>query len=161
MAISPRTKSSLALAAFLGLTYLVAAGSTVFTAAAIPTWYAALAKPSFNPPNAVFAPVWTLLYTLMAIAAWLVWKLPSSPLRRSALMIWCLQLALNFLWTFIFFGSHQTGLALLEIALLWLEILATAILFFRLRRPAGWLFVPYLAWVAFAAALNAAIYRMN
>jgi tryptophan-rich sensory protein len=159
--MTTQVKSALALAGFLALTYLVAATSTIFTVSAIPTWYAALAKPPFNPPNAIFGPVWTLLYTLMAIAAWFIWRLPPSPLRRDALILFAVQLTLNFLWSFIFFGSHRIGLALAEIALLWLTILVTTIAFFRLNPPAGWLFVPYLAWVTFAAILNAALYRLN
>ena len=96
----------LALAGFLAVTFLVAGISAAFTAPAIPTWYAALAKPSFNPPNEVFGPVWTLLYFMMAVAAWLVWKRPSSRLRSSALLLFWIQLALNFAWSLIFFGQR-------------------------------------------------------
>jgi tryptophan-rich sensory protein len=158
---APRAHSPLALAAFLAATYLVAVVSSVFTVSAIPTWYAALAKPSFNPPNQLFGPVWTLLYTLMAIAAWLVWKRPNSPLRRTALIWFGIQLGLNFIWSFVFFWAHRIGLAFIEIALLWVAILGTTLIFFRLSRVAGWLFVPYFAWVSFAGVLNFAIWRLN
>jgi tryptophan-rich sensory protein len=158
---SPRKNGAIALAAFLGLAYLVAAVSSIFTVSSIPTWYAALAKPSFNPPNQLFGPVWTLLYTLMAIAAWLVWRRPDSSLRRAGLLWFGMQLGLNFLWSFVFFWAHQIGLALMEIALLWVGILATMLIFFRLGKAAGWMFAPYLAWVSFAAVLNFAIWRLN
>lgn len=168
---SPRRHSALALAGFLAATFMVAGISTTFTISAIPTWYAALAKPSFNPPNQVFGPVWTLLYTLMAIAAWLVWRLPDVPFRRGdagvfsvrrvALFWFGVQLALNFLWSFAFFGHHQIGLSVVEITFLWLAVAGTMLLFFRLSKLAGLLFVPYLAWVSFAGVLNFAIWRLN
>jgi benzodiazapine receptor len=168
---SPRRNSALALAGFLAATFLVAGVSTTFTISAIPTWYAALAKPSFNPPDNIFGPVWTLLYTLMAIAAWLVWKLPDVPFRRGGVgvfsirrvaLIWFgIQLTVNFLWSFVFFGHHKIGLSVVEIAFLWLAVAGTMILFFRLSKAASWLFVPYLAWVSFASVLNFAIWRLN
>ncbi len=156
-----RPYSAVALAAFLAATFLVAGVSSVFTVTAIPTWYAALAKPSFNPPNQVFGPVWTLLYALMAIAAWLVWKQPDSKLRRAGLIWFGIQLALNFLWSFVFFRYHQLGLAMVEIAFLWLAVAGTTAIFFRTSKAAGWMFVPYLAWVSFASVLNFAIWRLN
>jgi tryptophan-rich sensory protein len=150
-----------ALAGFLVVTFLVAGVSTVFTAPAVRTWYQTLAKPGFNPPNQIFAPVWTLLYCLMAVAAWLVFRRPASPQRSRALAFWRVQLALNFAWSLIFFGQRQIGLGLLDIGLLWLAIAFTTILFFRLSKRAGWMFVPYLAWVSFAAVLNLEIWRLN
>jgi len=156
-----RPNRALALVGFLAATYGVAAVSTVFTAAAIPGWYAGLAKPSFNPPNWIFGPVWSVLYTVMAIAAWLIWRRADSELRSRALLLFWVQLALNFGWSFIFFRGHAIGLALVEIVLLWLAILGTMVLFFRLRKVAGWLFVPYLAWVSFASVLNFGIWMRN
>jgi benzodiazapine receptor len=156
-----RPRGILALLAFLAATYLVAAVSSVFTVGSIPTWYAALAKPGFNPPNQLFGPVWTLLYTLMAIAAWLIWKRPGSPLRRAGLVWFGSQLTVNFFWSFIFFRFHQIGLAFAEILLLWLAILVTMAIFFRLSKTAGWMFAPYLAWVTFASVLNFEIWRLN
>jgi len=161
----------MALAGFLAATFLVAGISTTFTVSAIPTWYATLAKPSFNPPNSIFGPVWTLLYALMAVAAWLVWRLPDVPFRRGvpgvlgkrrvALFWFGIQLIANFLWSFVFFGHRQLGLSVVEIAFLWVAVAVTMLLFFRLRQAAGWLFVPYLAWVSFASVLNFAIWRLN
>jgi benzodiazapine receptor len=151
----------LALACFLTVTFFVAGVSTVFTTPAIPMWYAALAKPSFNPPNQIFGPVWTLLYCLMAVAAWLVWKRPSSELRSRALLLFWVQLALNFAWSLIFFGQHRIGFGLIDIVLLWVAIALTSVKFFSLSRAAGWMFVPYLAWVSFASILNLEIWRLN
>ena len=158
--------SAIALAGFLAACFVVAAVSSAFTVAAIPNWYAALNKPSFNPPNGVFAPVWTLLYALMAIAAWLVWKQPAgSPekvaLRTASLRIFWLQLFLNFAWSWIFFREHRLTGALLEIVVLWLAIVMATLLFMRVTRLAAWLMLPYVAWVAFAAVLNFEIWRLN
>jgi translocator protein len=150
-----------ALLGWLFLCFLVAGVSTVFTAPAIPTWYAALSKPSFNPPNHVFGPVWTALYALMACAAWMVWKAPDSRLRSRALTLFCVQLALNFTWSLLFFRLHHIAAACAEILLLWLAILLTLLAFFRIRRLAGWFLVPYLCWVSFAAVLNYAILQRN
>ncbi len=150
-----------ALAGFLLATFLVATLSSLVSTPSIPTWYAALAKPGFNPPNQLFGPVWTLLYALMAIAAWLVWKTPDSPGRRSGLLSFALQMLLNFAWSFLFFREHRLALAFAEILLLWLTILVTMVLFFRRSKPAGWMLSPYLAWVAFAALLNFAIWQRN
>ncbi len=158
--------SAIALAGFLAASFLVAAVSSTFTAAAIPQWYAALNKPSFNPPNGIFAPVWTLLYALMAIAAWLVWSAPAgtaerAALRAAALSIFWLQLFLNLAWSWIFFREHRLAGALMEIVVLWLAIVAATILFMRVTRLAAWLMLPYVAWVAFAAVLNFEIWRLN
>jgi len=154
-----RAHGKRALAGFLAVTFLVAGVSTVLTVPSITTWYAGLAKPGFNPPDQLFGPVWTVLYALMAIAAWLIWKRPDSPRRRTALVWFGIQLALNFGWSLLFFRDHQIGAALVEILLLWLAIALTMALFFRLSRAAGWVFVPYLAWVSFASVLNIAIWR--
>ena len=141
------------------LTLLVGASGTLFTEPNIPTWYAGLIKPDFNPPNWLFAPVWTTLYILMAIAAWRVWRLTGW--KSPEMTVWFVQLALNAIWTPLFFGAHLLLLALVEIALLWLAIAATLVLFWRRDRIAGLLFVPYLAWVSFASTLNWAIWQLN
>jgi translocator protein len=151
---SSRSRGGLALIGFLAATFLVDAMAVLLVLPAIDTWYAKLTKPSFNPPNAVFGPVWTVLYALMAIAAWQVWKAPSSRLRRAGLIWYWIQLALNFLWSVLFFKIHRVDLALAEIVVLWAAILVTMILFFSVRKLAGWMFVPYLAWVSFASVLN-------
>jgi tryptophan-rich sensory protein len=124
-------------------------------------WHAALAKPSWNPPGWLFGPVWSALYAMMAVAAWLVWKRGGVASQRKALGLFLVQLLLNAAWTPLFFGLHQTGIAFAEILLLWLAIAATLIAFRRVSRPAAWLLAPYLAWVGFAAALNGTLWRMN
>jgi benzodiazapine receptor len=121
-------------------------------------WYAALAKPGWNPPAWVFAPVWTLLYLAMGIAAWLVWRRGGG---AAPLLLWGVQLALNAVWPPLFFGLHRPDLAFADIVLLWLAVLATTIAFWRVTASAGLLLAPYLAWVTFAAALNLAIWRLN
>jgi translocator protein len=169
---------------FILVTLIVGAGASVFTDPNIPTWYAGLVHPSVAPPNWLFAPVWTTLYVLMAIAAWRVWRLRSASPTREALVgevvaagprasvdrwglmniemaAYLLQLIFNFAWSAIFFAAHQIGLALVEICALLLLILATTILFWRRDRLAGWLFLPYLAWTVFAAFLNHAFWLLN
>jgi len=144
---------------FLLVTLGVGAVASVFTTPEIPTWYASLIHPAFAPPNWVFAPVWTALYILMGVAGWRVWK--NTGLRTPQMGMFAVQLALNLAWSLIFFGLHAIGAALIEIAVLALAILATTILFFRRDRLAGFLFVPYLGWVVFAAALNHAFWKLN
>lgn len=124
-------------------------------------WYAALNKPAWNPPGWIFGPVWTALYAMMALAAWLVWQQGGFAVQRRPLGLFLLQLALNALWTPLFFGLHQPGLAFVGIILLWLAILATLLTFWRVSRAAAWLLVPYLAWVSFATVLNGTIWRLN
>lgn len=150
----------LGLAAWLLLCFAAAGLGSAFTGPAVQTWYPTLNKPSFNPPAWVFGPVWTLLYTLMGIAAWRVWRDP-SPERRPALVWFGVQLALNVLWSLLFFGAHQPGWAFVEIVLLWGAILATLLRFLSVDRVAGWLLAPYLAWVTFAAVLNFTVWQLN
>lgn len=124
-------------------------------------WYASLQKPSWNPPGWIFGPVWSALYAMMGVAAWLVWKRGGFPAQGKALGLFLGQLALNALWTPLFFGLHLPGPAFAEIILLWLAIAATLIAFRSVNRTAFWLLVPYLAWVTFAAFLNGTLWRMN
>lgn len=132
------------------------------TTPSIATWYKTLAKPSFSPPNAVFGPVWITLYLMMSIALFLVWKQGGATKGvKPALIIFFVQLALNTLWSILFFGLHQPMWAFFEIVILWLFILLTLIVFWRLSRAAGLLLLPYLLWVSFASALNFAIWRLN
>jgi tryptophan-rich sensory protein len=121
-------------------------------------WYAGLAKPSFNPAAWLFGPVWTVLYVLIAFAGWRVWQRDRSgwPMR-----LWWAQMALNFLWTPVYFGAHQIGLALVVILLMLAAILAFIVTAWRLDRVAAWLFAPYAAWVAFASLLNGSIWMLN
>jgi tryptophan-rich sensory protein len=124
-------------------------------------WYVALKKPAWNPPPWIFGPVWTALYTMMAVAAWLVWKRGGFAARRGPLALFLTQLVLNAAWTPLFFGLHQPGFACAEIVSLWLAIAATLAAFWPLNRVSAWLLAPYLAWVSFAAALNFALWRLN
>lgn len=125
------------------------------------SFYAELVRPDWAPPAAVFGPVWALLYASMAIAAWLVWNRRGAQLARMALSVFVLQLILNALWSWLFFGWHQGALAFADIVLLWLSIAATLVLFWRIVPLAGLLLVPYLAWVTFASALNYEVWQLN
>jgi translocator protein len=148
----------LALAGWLAACYLTAA---VGSAAGSPgAWYAALEKPWFNPPSWVFGPVWTVLYGMMGVAAWLVWR-ARAPGRGAALALFAAHLVLNAAWSWLFFGIRRPDLAFAGIVVLWTSILALVILFWRIRPAAGALLLPYLAWVSFATLLNYALWRMN
>lgn len=151
---------ALALGLF-GLACFLAAGlGSLFTAASVGSWYAGLAKPSWNPPAWVFGPVWTVLYVMMAVAGWLVWRRPGAA-SRLALRWFGVQLVLNVGWSAVFFGLRMPGLAFVEILALWLAIVATLTSSWGVSRLAGILLVPYLLWVSFAVALNFAIWRLN
>ncbi|HSA95972.1 MAG TPA: TspO/MBR family protein [Acidobacteriota bacterium] len=134
----------------------------LFTSPAIPGWYGGLVKPSFNPPNGVFGPVWTALYALMGLAAWLVFaKGAKRPDVKKALVVFAAQLVLNTLWSIVFFGAHLILAAGVVILLLWAAILGTILLFRKISPAAAYLLLPYILWVSFAAALNASIYLLN
>jgi tryptophan-rich sensory protein len=156
-----RPRAALALIGWLALCFAVAGISSVFSYHAIPTWYAALVKPPLNPPNAVFPIVWTILYALMAVAAWLVWKTRPSRCRPRGLGMFCAQLWFNFLWSWIFFSQHAIGMALIDISILWIAITLTIRSFRKMSTTAAWLMVPYLAWVTFATYLNFGLWRLN
>ena len=137
--------------------------SSTFTKEGVATWYPTILKPSFNPPNWVFMPVWTLLFILMGVAAGLVWdkiKKQNEEVKK-ALGFFLAQLILNAVWSYIFFGLKNPMLALIEIALLWLIIYETYLKFTKINKTAGYLLIPYLAWVAFAGILNASIWWLN
>jgi tryptophan-rich sensory protein len=151
----------ISLGLWLGLTFAVAGISARWTAAEIPTWYRTLTRPAIAPPNWVFGPVWSLLYAMMAIAAWRVSLAPPSSARSVALTLFLVQLALNFAWSWIFFKQHALGAALAEVVVLWLVIGATTFKFSRVAPLAAWLMAPYLAWVTFASLLNGAFWRIN
>jgi tryptophan-rich sensory protein len=135
---------------------------SAFTIAAIPEWYATLQKPSFSPPNWVFGPVWTLLYILMAIAAAMVWQkgLRNPPVRK-ALVFFLLQLILNTVWSYLFFGLRSPLYGLADILFLWGMILVTIAQFSKISVPAALLLIPYLLWVTFATGLNLGIFLLN
>jgi tryptophan-rich sensory protein len=135
---------------------------SVFTTPSIPGWYAALAKPPFNPPNWIFAPVWTALYAMMGISAYLVYE---NGIRkkevRKALAVFTMQLILNTLWSIVFFGAHMMFAAIIVILFLWAMILVSILLFHRISRAAAYLLVPYILWVTFATVLNISLYTLN
>ncbi len=147
-----------ALAGFLVVTFAVAFFGTQFTPGA---WYDILVKPSWTPPGWIFPPVWTTLYAAMAFAAWLVWRNTPAAMASPALIAFAVQLVFNGLWSWLFFGEHRIGLALIDIILLLAAIVITTVLFFRRHKLAGWLMVPYIAWVTFATALNFRIWTLN
>ncbi len=150
------TRDRLALLLFVAL---VLGGGLAIGYATVPgDWYGGLAKPSFNPPGWVFAPVWSALYVLIAVAGWRVWRKDAG---GGAMKLWWLQLALNFLWSPVFFAAHAIGLAFAIILLLLAAIIAFIASSWRGEQVAAWLFVPYAAWVAFATLLNGAILALN
>lgn len=158
MKADSRTRAILGLVVFLVMCFSVAAIGAAFPPG---DWYAALAKPSFNPPGWVFGPVWSLLYVLMAVAAWRVWCEGSWHKHRIALSLFVLQLGLNGLWSPLFFGLKRMDLALINLLLLWVVLLATIVRFRRTSRLAAGLLFPYLAWVSFAGVLNYSLLSLN
>lgn len=149
-------KTAISLFAFIAAVACAAAFGGLYTPG---PWYESLEKPVLTPPNWVFAPVWTLLYISIAIAAWLVWR--SGHRSKLALTLWALQLVLNALWSLLFFGFERPDLALIDISVLLGILFATTVSFFRIQRVAGTLFLPYVAWVAFATYLNAGFFYLN
>ena len=144
------------------VTFAAAALGSYFTFPSVSTWYASLNKPFFNPPNWVFGPVWTLLYILMALALYLVWKKEAPrPEKTKATILYVMQLALNALWSVIFFGMREPTLAFAEIIMLGFAVILTARSFSKIATVSGRLFIPYIAWVVFAAALNLGIVVLN
>jgi tryptophan-rich sensory protein len=146
----------LALVIFLVVVFAVGASGSIVSGG---PWYQALSKPPWTPPGWLFGPVWTLIYISIAIAGWLVWK--QVGLRPSVFAFFAVQLVLNAAWSWIFFGAHRIGLALVDIILLWIAIVGTIVTFFAVVPLAGWLLVPYLLWVSFATALNFSVWRLN
>ena len=148
------------------ITILICEGAgiigSIFTTSSINTWYTGIIKPSFNPPNWIFGPVWTILFLMMGISLYLIWlkKLSGSNVK-GVITIFGFQLALNILWSVLFFGLHLPLWALIDLALLWLVILLTIIKFYPLSRWAAWLMIPYILWVSFAGILNFFIVRLN
>jgi tryptophan-rich sensory protein len=152
------TRAALGLVAWLLACFASAALGGLFMP---DEWYASLRKPSWNPPGWIFGPVWTALYIMMAVAAWLVWREGGFARQRTPLILFVAQLALNAAWTPLFFGSHWLGVSAVEIVLLWLTIAATFAAFRKTSPTAAWLLAPYLAWVSFAAVLNVTLWRLN
>jgi benzodiazapine receptor len=139
----------------------IGAFAGMFTAEAIPGWYATLNRPSFNPPNWLFGPVWTTLYLLMGITFYMIWKQEKSKERNFAMLVFLIQLALNFAWSFIFFNFNKIGFAFAEIILLWLSIVLMIIRFYKIKPITAYINIPYLLWVSFASMLNLSYYLLN
>jgi benzodiazapine receptor len=160
--MTPRSTRSqaLGLLAWLALS-LLAGGLGAIASVDAASFYAQLDQPAWAPPAGVFGPVWSVLYVLMAIAAWLVWREADTPTRGLALRVFVLQLAVNALWSWLFFAWHRGAWAFLDVLLLLALIVVTMVLFRRVRPLAAWLLVPYLGWVAFASALTWAVWRAN
>lgn len=158
----PLTKQK-QIAGLVGWIIVVYIAAAIGAAASIQAgfFYTQLVRPDWAPPASVFGPVWTALYALMGVAAWLVWRVGGFRAARSALTLFLVQLALNALWSWLFFGWHRGAWAFADILLLWPLIVATVIAFWRIRPLAGALLVPYLLWVSFAAALNYAVWQLN
>jgi translocator protein len=150
-----------ALIVFIVVCLGVAGAGTIFTTGAVRNWYPAIHKPSWTPPEWLFGPVWTSLYLMMAIAAWLVWQKRGSVDVKSALWLFTFQLVLNAAWSPLFFGLKSPLAGLMAIIPLWVAILATLLSFWKISPAAGGLLVPYWLWVSFATALNFSIWKMN
>jgi benzodiazapine receptor len=155
------TYSWIGLVVVLAVCFAAAGIGGAVTTPKIGNWYATLAKPTWNPPDWIFGPVWSALYFCMAVAAWLVWRQNGFTAAKVPLILFGVQLALNVLWSCLFFGLQSPGLAFLEVLLLWAAIAATTVTFWERSMIAGILFVPYLAWVTFASVLNFTIWRLN
>ncbi|WP_404384121.1 TspO/MBR family protein [Caenispirillum salinarum] len=144
---------------FIGVNVVAASSGALFPP---DDWYARLRKPSWNPPNWLFAPVWSILYLMIAVAGWLVWREAGGWAgAQTAMILYAVQLVLNAAWSGIFFGMKRIGLALAEGLALWAAVAATMALFFSIDPLAGWLFVPYLLWVSFAMFLTGTLLRLN
>lgn len=141
---------------------VVAGVAAVFTKAETSGWFLTIQKPEWNPPNWLFAPVWTVLYIMMGVSLYLVWSAKKSTSQKgTAITFWAIQLLLNFLWSFIFFNQHLLFGGLIDIILLWIFIIITIFSFAKISKTAAWLLVPYISWVTFAALLNFEIWKIN
>ena len=156
----PKNKQIAGFVAWLAVTFIAAAIGGAASMQAGP-FYAQLVRPDWAPPPDVFGPVWTVLYALMGIAAWLVWRVGGFRAARTALTLFLVQLVVNALWSWLFFGWQLGSAAFADIVLLWVLIIATLVAFWRVRPLAGVLLIPYLLWVSFASALNYSVWQLN
>ena len=154
-------KKALQLVTCILLTMSIGGLSSYATMDGVTGWYTTLHKPSFNPPNYLFGPVWSLLYLLMGVSLSMILRAEKSPARSKAIAAFTVQLILNFFWSIIFFRFHAVGIALVEIVLMWAAILRMIIAFYRVNKSASLIQIPYIAWVSFASILNAAIFYLN
>jgi translocator protein len=155
------SKPLLPLGLFLLLAFAAAAMGGLATATSVETWYPTLQKPSWNPPSWIFSPVWTLLYILMAVATWRAWRVGDALAARRTASLYSAQLTLNALWSILFFGMRRPDIALAEIIVLWAVLIVILVRFWSLDRIAAALWLPYVAWVSFAAILNGTIWSLN
>jgi len=151
----------LKLALCITIPLLIGGISGFATATSINDWYVSINKPSFNPPNYLFGPVWTTLYILMGISFFMILQSPANEIRKKAITIFCIQLFLNFWWSFIFFKFQLLGLAFIEIILIWSSIITMITIFYKINKAAALLQIPYLLWVSFASILNGSIWFLN
>lgn len=154
-------KAILKLIGCILLTMSIGGLSGYATIEGVTGWYTTLQKPSFNPPNYLFGPVWSLLYLLMGVSLFLILRAEKSPARGKSIAVFVIQLVLNFFWSILFFRFQAVGIALVEILLMWSSILWMIVAMYRVHKPAALLQIPYLCWVSFATALNTAIYLLN
>lgn len=145
----------------LAISFSAAAIGSLATTPNIPTWYASLEKPFFNPPNWLFGPVWSILYILIGLSLYMLWTVPSKKSKRTAYIIFAIQMTFNALWSLIFFGLHQTWIGLAVIILLDISVVVSIVKLRRYSTLAGLLFIPYLGWICFATILNASIAILN
>ena len=158
--ILPKSKQIVGLVAWLAVSFIAAAIGGAASMQAGP-FYAQLVRPEWAPPPSLFGPVWIVLYALMGIAAWLIWRVGGFSASRTALNLFLVQLALNAVWSWLFFGWHLGALAFVDIVLLWVLIVATIVAFWRIKPLAGALLIPYLLWVSFASVLNYSVWQLN
>lgn len=151
----------MSLAFFIVLCLAISAAGGAITVTSVNDWYLTLNKPFFNPPDWIFGPMWTLLYLSIAVAGWRIWRNSIGQVRRRLMAVYAIQLGLNFVWSFLFFGLQRIDLALINISVLLAVIVINGILFWRVDRLAGALFAPYASWVAFATLLNTSIWLLN
>ena len=146
----------------LAIPLAIGSSSAFFTVTGLDSWYQTIQKPSWNPPNWIFGPVWTTLYIMMGVALFLVWKQQDqNAAQRTAILLFAAQLILNFFWSLIFFKWQQPGWAFAELAVMWVLIILTIFQFSKLSNTAAWLLVPYISWVSFAGILNYTIWKLN
>lgn len=145
----------------IALTLSIGAISGIATSSGINNWYVTLNKPVFNPPNYLFGPVWTVLYILMGVSFYLILQSKNSILKNRAIMIFFIQLFLNFCWSFLFFKFQLVGIAFIEIIFIWVSIIIMIVAFYKINKVASWLQIPYLLWVSFASVLNGTIWILN
>ena len=156
-----KTSEILKLIASLAIPLAIGTTAGILTSAGTSGWLDSLNSPSFRPPNWIFGPVWALLYLIMGLSLFLIWRQKANKQRKQAIIVFFIQLAFNFFWSFIFFYYHQIGLALSEILVLWISIVGMLVLFYKIKPLAAYINIPYLLWVTFASVLNGAYYFLN